>query len=157
MKDNLVYPIIGGAVLGVCAGQLWAGVNYIALAYADEDTKGRFYAAQAAMKALGNLIASSLVLGINVNNTTTAGVPIAVYVTFICIMFVAMATALLMIKPENVRRRDGTAIAIFQRETFLEEFKGVAKLVFDFKAMLLVPCLIVAEFQLILQPGISGE
>ncbi|EON99701.1 putative duf895 domain membrane protein [Phaeoacremonium minimum UCRPA7] len=49
-KATLTYPIVGGAVLGLCAGQLWAGVNYIAIAYADEN-KGRFYATQAAMKA----------------------------------------------------------------------------------------------------------
>jgi hypothetical protein len=40
--DIIAYPIVGGVVLGLCAGQLWAGVNYIALAYADEENKGRF-------------------------------------------------------------------------------------------------------------------
>lgn len=143
--------------MGLCAGQLWAGVNYVALAYADESSKGRFYATQAAMKASGNLIASALVLGINAHNMTSAGVPLSVYLTFICIMLAAMCVALLLVKPENVRRSDGTAIAIFQRESFLGELKEVSKLVFDFKAMLLVPCLAVAEFQLILQPSISGK
>jgi hypothetical protein len=33
-----------------------------------------------------------------------------------------MVTALLLIKPENVRRDDGTALAVFRKETFMEEF-----------------------------------
>lgn len=110
-----MYPIVGGAILGLCAGQLWAGVNYVALAYADENSKGRFYATQAAMKAMGNLIASALVLGINAHNKTSSSVPLSVYITFICIMLVAMCAALLLVNPEDVRRTDGTSLAVFER------------------------------------------
>jgi hypothetical protein len=40
-KDVLAYPVAASVVLGLCAGQLWAGVNYIALAYTDEQNKGK--------------------------------------------------------------------------------------------------------------------
>lgn len=38
--DILALPVLGGVALGFGAAQLWAGVNYIALAYADENEKG---------------------------------------------------------------------------------------------------------------------
>ncbi|OJJ45198.1 hypothetical protein ASPZODRAFT_2109441 [Penicilliopsis zonata CBS 506.65] len=154
---NLAFPVVGGAVIGATASQLWTGVNYIAFAYADENNKGRFYGTQAAMKAAGNVVASALTLGLTANNRSSSGVPTAVYVAFICIMLAAMALAVLVVKPEKVRRRDGTAIAIFHHDSFKQEFQAVARLVFDHKAMLLVPCLIVADFQLILQPQISAK
>jgi hypothetical protein len=121
-----------------------------------DSSLGRFYATQAALKAAGNLIGSAVVLGIAAPGKKSGGVPMAVYIIFIVIMVVAMSFALLLCRPADVRRKDGTAIAVFKKETYAVEFKNVAKLVFDLKAMLLVPCLIVAEFQLILQPGISG-
>ncbi|KAH8646240.1 hypothetical protein BX600DRAFT_519078 [Xylariales sp. PMI_506] len=156
-KGLLAYPVVGGAVIGLCAAQLWAGVNYIAFAYADENHKGTFYATQASMKAAGNVVASALVLGIDIHDTSSEGVPTAVYATFLCIMLLSMAVALLLVKPEDVRRKDGTALAVFDRQGFLDEVRAVAGCVFDLKAMLLVPCLLVADFQLILQPGISAK
>lgn len=72
-------------------------------------------------------------------------------------MLVAMCLSLLLCKPEDVRRADGEAIAIFQSRSFKEELVDVSRLVFDYKAMLLVPGLFVGEFLLILQPTISGK
>ena len=131
-KDVLAYPIAASVVLGLCAGQLFAGVNYIALAYADEQNKGknmnsspfeefsdscqgRFYATQAALKVAGNLLGSSVVLGITApGKRKSGGVPTAVYIAFIVIMLVATIFALLLCKPKDVRRKDDTALAVFK-------------------------------------------
>ncbi|EXJ85985.1 hypothetical protein A1O1_06354 [Capronia coronata CBS 617.96] len=154
--DILVLPILGAVALGFSAGQLWAGVNYIAMAYADEHEKGRFYGFQAAMQAFGNLVAACLVLGINISNVSSGGVPLSVYLTFIGIMCGATALTWFLIKPEDVRRKDGTALAIYKHESLIKEVVSVCKLVFDWKAMALAPALFVTEFVLILQPGISA-
>ena len=70
-----------------------------------------------------NMIASSLVLGINAHRSNS-GVPTSVYVTFICIMLLAMSLALLLERPEDLRREDGSAIAIFQHERSLKSSRA---------------------------------
>ena len=109
------------------------------------------------MQAFGNIVASCLVLGINTHNVTNGGVPLAVYLTFIGIMCFATGVAWFLVKPEEVRRKDGSALAIYKHESLLQEFRNVSKLVFDWKAMALTPALFVTEFVLILQPGISAR
>ncbi|OKL60161.1 hypothetical protein UA08_04897 [Talaromyces atroroseus] len=148
--DLLVFPIIGGVLIGFGAALLWAGVNYIAIA-----AKGRFYAMQTAMTSFGNLIASFLVLGININDEANDGVPLSVYLSFIGIMLVLGFASFILVKPKDVRRKDGTALAVYKEESIITELKNVCRLVFDWKAMALCPALFVAEYLLILQPAIS--
>jgi MFS family permease len=153
--DLLVLPIVGAVIIGFGGALLWAAVNYVAMSYADEHEKGRFYGFQAAMSAFGNFVASCLVLGINVDDNAADGVPLSVYLTFIAVMCIAVVVALLLVQPSAVRRKDGSALAIYQQETMMQELVNVSKLVFDWKAMALCPALFVAEYCLILQPGIS--
>lgn len=96
-------------------------------------------------------------LGINVNDVSSDGVPLSVYLSFIGIMCCAVAVTFVLVSPEDVRRKDGSALAIFKHESLFQEVKNVSKLVFDWKAMSLTPALFVTEFVLILQPGMSAS
>jgi hypothetical protein len=110
------------------------------------------------MKAMGNVIVNAVCFGIDFDRNENLGPPLAVYLSFISLMIVTISGSLLLVKPRDVRRKDGTAITGLVEETsFLVELKAVMNLIYDSKALLLIPCLFVAQFQPIVQNLILGK
>ncbi|KAE9574062.1 hypothetical protein CGMCC3_g9923 [Colletotrichum fructicola] len=79
------FVLFGGAWLGLSAGILWAVQGYICTCYPIESEKGFYIATTWILNALGSVVGSAVVLGINISNTSSSGVPPAVYLTFICL------------------------------------------------------------------------
>ena len=61
-----------------------------------------------------------------------------------------------IVKPSKVTRTDGTKIAIFKQPTFKDEIRGVGRLFTDWKFMMLLPAIFVAEMALTLESSLNG-
>lgn len=59
-------------------------------AYAEEADKGAYIAWQLFLLSVGSSVGSLVAFGININDTSTGGVPGSVYIAFIVIMCVAI-------------------------------------------------------------------
>lgn len=108
----------------------------------------------------GSTIAAIVALGINMQvdpDTQDAGAPNAVYIVFVIIQVTAMALALLLlVRPKNVVRSDGTKLAIFQASTMKNELLGIWNMVTDIKFMMLLPAIFAAEMALALQSSLNA-
>ncbi|KAF4430717.1 putative membrane protein [Colletotrichum fructicola] len=67
------FVLFGGAWLGLSAGILWAVQGYICTCYPIESEKGFYIATTWILNALGSVVGSAVVLGINISNTSSSG------------------------------------------------------------------------------------
>lgn len=106
----------------------------------------------------GSTLAAIVALGINMQvESQDAGAPNAVYIVFVVIQVVAMILALLLlVRPKNVVRSDGTRLAIFKAPTVKNELLGIWAMVTDYKFMVLLPPIFAAEMALALQSSLNG-
>jgi hypothetical protein len=159
-SGNSWLAYLGGALDGVCGGLLWATANAIAFGYAEEKEKALYLAIQWVLCQTGSTLAAIVALGINMQvdpETIDAGAPNAVYIVFVVIQVIAMVLALiLLVRPKNVVRSDGTRLAIFQAPTVKNELLGMWQMVTDIKFMMLLPPMIAAEMALALQSSLNG-
>lgn len=141
---------MGGGIEGVSAALLWASAGYVAYSYAEEEDKALYITIQWCFCEGGSTIAALVALGINIHNDDQGGgAPTPVYVVFVVIQVIAMVMALtLLVKPSNVRRSDGTHIAIFQQPNLKNELLGVASLFKDYKFMMLLPAIFTGQSDL---------
>jgi hypothetical protein len=135
-------------------------VNAIAFGYAEEKEKALYLAVQWVLCQTGSTLAAIVALGINMqvdSETKDAGAPTAVYIVFVVIQVIAMVLALiLLVRPKNVVRSDGTRLAIFQAPTVKKELLGMWQMATDIKFMMLLPPMIAAEMALALQSSLNG-
>jgi hypothetical protein len=142
----------------VSAALLWASAGAIAYSYAEEKDKALYMTIQWILCEGGSTIAALVALGINIHSSRQdAGAPTPVYIVFVIIQVLAMAMALLLlVRPNKVVRSDGTNIAIFQPPTFKNEMRGVLNMLKDYRFMMLLPAIFVAEMALALQSSLNG-
>ncbi|KAF4818311.1 putative membrane protein [Colletotrichum siamense] len=119
------FVLFGGAWLGLSAGILWAVQGYICTCYPIESEKGFYIATTWILNALGSVVGSAVVLEINISNTSSSGVPPAVYLTFICLECAGIFVAALLMDPSKIRRNDGRPIASFDAESWSRELKSL--------------------------------
>ncbi|KAH8699180.1 membrane transporter [Talaromyces proteolyticus] len=151
------YPLLGGVVIGLCAGLLWTVSGFIQFAYAEEKDKGTYIAWQLFLLNLGCTIGSSVAFGINFHDTSLNGVPISVYLIFIIIMTSAVALAFFaIVPPEDVRRDDGTHLAVFTAPDFRTEVLGCFELLKDWRIVSLIIPMAATEMSQSLIPTLSA-
>ncbi|CDK28040.1 unnamed protein product [Kuraishia capsulata CBS 1993] len=155
-KSVMAYPIVGGVVLGLCAGQLWSASCYVFLFYAEEHRKGLYYGIQKTMIAFGNFISSCIVLGINYHKSKAGGVPTAIFAVFFVLDMLGVAVAFLLKNPKDIIRSSGERLAKFKVQGTMESIKGTLLLTKKPQTLFTLMPLIVAEFPLVLQPTISS-
>lgn len=146
---NPWFTYLAGTILGITAGKLWTAAGFISFAYASEDEKASFISVQWAIVSVGGSVGSLVAFGLNYNASESVASD-AVYTVFICIMCMAILLALFFIvDPKHVTRPDGTHIAVFQQANFATEVKRLAALCTDWKVLMLVPGMFVAEMNLV--------
>ena len=94
---------------------------------------------------------------INRNSATTAGVPRAVYITFIVIMTCAAFSGLLLLPAHKLRRDDGSVVAVDKARGPWEELKANLLIFTDFKLLLMMPAFVPAECFLVYSGAVNGE
>lgn len=157
-SGNSWLAYLGGAIEGISAALLWASAGFVAYSYAEEKDKALYITIQWCLTEGGSTIAALVALGININaRDSKGGAPTPVYIVFIVIQVCAMVIALTcLVHPSKVTRSDGTKIAIFKQPTFKDELRGVAALFTDWKFMMLLPAIFVAEMALALESSLNG-
>ncbi|KIW92582.1 uncharacterized protein Z519_06429 [Cladophialophora bantiana CBS 173.52] len=155
---NSWLAYMGGGIEGVSAALLWASAGAIAYSYAEEKDKALFMTIQWCMCEGGSTVAALVALGINMHSARQdAGAPTPVYVVFVIIQVLAMVLALtLLVRPAKVVRSDGTKIAIFKQPSLRSELVGILEMIKDFRFMMLLPAIFVAEMALALQSSLNG-
>lgn len=86
------FVITAGALLGVCAGQLWAAQTSIIISYPSEDRKGRAIMTFWVIFNLGAVIGSAISLGNNMKNGSSMASD-STYAAFIALMGVGVLVA----------------------------------------------------------------
>lgn len=152
------FPVLGGILLGLSAPMLWSAQGFIQWAYATEAEKGRYLAIQYFINQTGSVVGSLVAFLIIYNGASTDdGSPTSVYIVFIILMcFAFVFTILGLAPPQNVRRADGTAIAVFHTQPLLDELRGVVRVLRDPRVLLMLPVIFSCELALGIMPSVSA-
>ncbi|KAK7903802.1 hypothetical protein LTR67_001822 [Exophiala xenobiotica] len=153
------FPIVGGVILGACAPMLWTVVMAIQWSYATEVEKGTYITVQYVLNLLGSTIGALVAFIIILKGTSTAnGSPTAVYITFIVLMFLGVATAFFgLVAPKSVRRADNTPIAVFHMLPYKEELRGVVSALQDWRVLAMLPVAFSTEFPISIMPILNAH
>ncbi|KAK5114037.1 hypothetical protein LTR85_010343 [Meristemomyces frigidus] len=141
---HLWFPIFAGAYLGLSAGCLWTTAVFTSTAYPEERDKGRWRSILWSANVSGSAVGAAVALGISWNSTSES-VPHSVYIVFIVLQCLSSGFAMLVKHPETLRRCDGTALATFNRISLSQTVGITAKLLTDWRIIVLVPCMFAPE------------
>ncbi|PVI01815.1 MFS general substrate transporter [Periconia macrospinosa] len=147
---HIWFPIFGGALLGMTAVLLWTAAGFIAFSYATEQKKGAYISMQWGLLSFGSTLASLVAFGINYN-APVVKCPDSVYIAFIVIMCLSFFVAFFgIVKPSDVRREDGSAIAHHEHKGWLTELKNQRQIFMDWRMLVLVIPMFGSEIALII-------
>ncbi|KAK4093991.1 membrane transporter (predicted) [Purpureocillium lilacinum] len=153
------FPILGGILLGLSAPMLWSTSGFIQWAYATEVEKGKYIAIQYFINQVGSVVGSLVAFIIIHQGTSTAdGSPTSVYITFIILICIAfLFTIFGLVSPKDVRRADGTPVAVFHNLPMTEELRGVARVLRDYRVLAMLPVIFSCELALGILPSVNGR
>ncbi|GAW02736.1 duf895 domain membrane protein [Lentinula edodes] len=118
------FVVAAGAILGICAGLLWAAQGSLMLAYPTEAEKGKYIAIFWAIFNLGGVVGSAVALGTNFNNTAGT-VGNSTYIAFIVLTAIGICIPMLMADPKKVIRSDGAKVIIPLHPSWKTQFLGL--------------------------------
>lgn len=152
-------PILGGALLGLSAPMLWSVSGFIQWAYATEAEKGKYIAIQYFINQVGSVVGSLVAFMLIYKGALTAeGSPTSVYIAFLVLMAMGLVFTLFgLVRTQDVRRADGTAIGVFHRKTLTQEVKGVLTVLRDYRVLAMLPVILSCELALGILPSINGQ
>lgn len=141
---NIWYPVLAGAILGISGGCLWTTAAFVSSAYSDEKHRGVWRAMQWTGNITGAFVGSCIALGITWDSDSL-GVPHTVYIIFIVIHCVSVTLALFLLPADQLRRPDGTALALLKPITMWESLKLTASLFKDWRILIMIPAMTAPE------------
>ncbi|ORY34262.1 major facilitator superfamily domain-containing protein [Naematelia encephala] len=145
VHGNRWFFILAGGILGITAALLWSAQGAIMMSYPLEKDKGRAFSVFWAIFQLGNLIGSSIALGIEANSTLP-GVSTGVYIAFLIIMLTSIATSWLILPPHLVIRSDGSLVELEDALTPREEIRQFVVLFKDWRMLALFPMFFASNY-----------
>lgn len=122
---NTGFAIFAGALLGVCAGLLWAGQGAIMMSYPPEKSKGRYISTFWIIFNLGAVIGALIPLGENVSNANRGSVSDGTYAGLIVLMFVGLLLTFALCDAGKVQREDGSHVILMKNPSWVSEIKGL--------------------------------
>ncbi|KZF22845.1 MFS general substrate transporter [Xylona heveae TC161] len=122
--QNAGFVIFAGALLGLCAGLLWAAQGSIMMSYPPEGSKGRYIFIFWVIFNLGGVIGSLIPLGQNMHSTVDH-VNDGTYVAFMVLMFLGAVLAWFLCDSKHVERPDGSHVIIMKNPTWKSEILGL--------------------------------
>ncbi|KAI9298796.1 hypothetical protein K502DRAFT_170014 [Neoconidiobolus thromboides FSU 785] len=137
--------IFAGALLGACAGVLWAAQGQIMMAYATESNKGKYIATFWIIFNLGAVLGSIIPFALNYHQKAGA-LGQGTYIGLIIVMLVGCAISLALAPIGKVVREDGTPVKITPYENVLSEAIGALKVFTDFKMLALLPLFLASNW-----------
>lgn len=151
------YPYAAGPIIGIGAGMVFITAGYISTAYPEEREKGSFATMLMNMQALGSVIGGIIPVIINRDSATVAGVPRSVYIAFIVIMILGGLCGLLLLRPQDLRRDDGSVVAVHPPRGVWEELKSNLMIFTDPVLLIMVPAFFPSEGFLVYSGSVNGE
>jgi MFS family permease len=121
---NSGFVIFSGALLGACAGCLWAAQGAIMMSYPGEANKGKYISWFWMIFNMGGVIGTLIPLGQNINNSTGV-VTDGTYIGFIVLMALGAALAWSLVDAGKVVRPDGSRVILMKHPTWQSEIKGL--------------------------------
>ncbi|ORY64795.1 uncharacterized protein BCR38DRAFT_431019 [Pseudomassariella vexata] len=139
------FPLAAGAIIGVGAGAVWITSGYIQVAYSDDSNKGKFIAIQNTIQATSSILCSILPVILNRNNDKRAGVPAAIYITFIIVMGCAALLALLTLRRlKDLESAENSTTTHHEKHSTATEFKANLSIVRDWQLLMMLPAFLPA-------------
>ncbi|THU89423.1 hypothetical protein K435DRAFT_287704 [Dendrothele bispora CBS 962.96] len=133
------FVIAAGAILGLCAGLLWAAQGALMLAYPTEAEKGRYIAVFWAIFNLGGVVGAAVSLGQNFNSEA-GSVNNGTYIGFLVLTGIGILIPTFMADPAKMIRTDGTKVTVPIHPSWKTQLYGLwVTLVTDPMILLLFP------------------
>ncbi|PVH97514.1 hypothetical protein DM02DRAFT_674063 [Periconia macrospinosa] len=150
------YPYAAGPIIGIGAGMVFITAGYISTAYPEESEKGSYATTLMNMQGLGSVIGGIIPVIINKDKDTAAGVPRAVYISFIVIMIVGGLITLLLLRPQELKRDDGSVVAVHPPRGAWEELKSNLLIFSDPVLLIMIPAFFPAEGFLVYSGSVNA-
>lgn len=151
------YPYAAGPIIGIGAGMVFITAGYISTAYPEEQEKGAYSTMLMNMQGLGSVIGGIIPVIINRNRNEAAGVPRSVYICFIVIMIFGGLITLSLQRPQNLRRDDGSTVAVDPPRTAWEELKSNLLIFTDPILLIMLPAFFPSECFLVYSGSVNGK
>lgn len=119
------FNIFAGALLGACAGILWAAQGVIMVSYPTESQKGRYWAWFWSIFNVGGCLGSLIPLGQNMHTKTATAANDGTYIGFIVLMACGAILALFLVDANKIIRSDGTRVILMKNPSWWSELKGL--------------------------------
>lgn len=126
------------------------------LSYPEEKEKGLYVTTGFGLLAVGEIIGGMIPLLISRNNNPDGGVPNAVYIAFIVIMFLIAISGLFILPPNQIKRDDGSKIAEMRYRGIWVELKSNLADLCDKRILIMIPCFLPAETYLIYLDSVNA-
>lgn len=131
--------------------------GYISTAYPEEREKGSYATMLMNMQGLGSVIGGIIPVIINRNKDTAAGVPRPVYISFIVIMVIGALITLLLLRPQKLKRDDGSVVAVHPPRGAWEELRSNLLIFSDPILLIMLPAFFPAEGFLVYSGSVNGN
>ncbi|KAI8804824.1 major facilitator superfamily domain-containing protein [Cladochytrium replicatum] len=140
------FVIAAGAILGVCASMLWTAQGSLMLAYPTEGSKGKYISLFWVIFNLGAVIGSAIQLALTFNQTANS-LDNSVYIGFVVLTGIGALIPALLKNPATMVRTDGTKVVVPKGTSWIQEFRGLFKLLrSDPWVILLFPLFFASNF-----------
>lgn len=151
------YPYAAGPIIGIGAGMVFITAGYISTAYPEEREKGSYATILMNMQGFGSVIGGIIPVIINRDKDTAAGVPRPVYISFIVLMIVGGLITLLLLRPQKLKRDDGSVVAVHPARGPMEELKSNLLIFTDPILLIMLPAFFPAEGFLVYSGSVNGK
>ncbi|CAL5869219.1 uncharacterized protein PFLUO_LOCUS3447 [Penicillium psychrofluorescens] len=119
------FNIFAGALLGVCAGLLWAAQGTIMMSYPPEARKGRYFTWFWSIFNVGACVGALIPLGTNIHVKVAKTVTDGTYIAFIVLMAFGAVLALFICDADKIIRKDGTKVILMKNPSWKSEVIGM--------------------------------
>ncbi|KAH9948043.1 MFS general substrate transporter [Amylocystis lapponica] len=133
------FLIFAGAILGISAALLWSAQGSIMMSYPLEKDKGKAFGIFWAIFQFGSFIGAVIALAINIKSGGLTAVSTSTYIAFLVIIFVGVASSVLILPPNKVIRGDGTIVKLEEHSKVHEELVEMWNALKDWRIIALLP------------------
>ncbi|GBE89260.1 MFS general substrate transporter [Sparassis latifolia] len=140
------FLIFAGALLGISAALLWSAQGSIMMSYPLEKDKGKAFGIFWAIFQFGSFIGAVIALAINIRSGKLSAVSTSTYIAFLVIIFVGIASAFLVLPPNQVVRGDGTIVKLEAASAPHEELIAMYRLCKDWRVIALSPMFFASNY-----------
>ncbi|KAI0695639.1 MFS general substrate transporter [Cytidiella melzeri] len=150
------FLILAGGILGFTAALLWSAQGSIMMSYPLEKDKGKAFSIFWSIFQSGAFIGAAIALAINIRSGGLNAVSTPTYIAFLALIFLGVASALLVLPPNRVIRGDGTVVKIEASSKVRDEIVGMVRLLKDWRTLALLPMFFASTYPYAYQGSVNA-